>query len=173
MRYLSVQAFMIAMLLGLTAHSLTASASRAAIEGSAAYKAASRTLLERGQSALAAGDAKKALRDFETALVADPGNVAAVVAIGRAHEAMGQTAQGLGYYRRALVIDPANREALAAEALAFLATDHLEDAEKNAARLERLCAAKGCAELARVRAAIEAYKAKSASSAAPGEGGTL
>ncbi len=151
----------------------TPHASLAAVSGRAAYQAAARSLLDEGRASLAAGDAKKALRAFETALVADPGSVAAMVAIGKAHEAMGQRALGLSYYRRALTIDPANRQALAAEALAFLAADRLEEAEKNVARLERLCAAKGCPELARVRAAIEAYKAKSMAAATPGKEGTL
>ncbi len=148
-------------------------ASLAAVSGRATYQAAARSLLDEGRAALAAGDAKKALHAFETALVADPGSVAVMVAIGKAHEAMGQRALGLSYYRRALSIDPASRQALAAEALAFLAANRLEDAEKNAARLARLCAAGGCAELARVRAAIEAYKAKPMAAATPGKDGTL
>ncbi|RMD88651.1 MAG: hypothetical protein D6807_05280, partial [Alphaproteobacteria bacterium] len=149
-----------ATLFAISALSLTAPAGHAAIAVAPAYEKASRLLLEEGNAALDAGDANKALRAFETALVADPANVAAIVAIGRAHEALGQRPQGLGYYRRALEIDPMNRAALAAETLALIAEGRIEDAEKDAARLEKLCGAEDCPELATVRKALLAHQAK-------------
>ncbi len=141
-----------------------------AVEGTAViYREASHTLLNNGHKALEEKDYKNALSLFESALVADPGNVQALVAIGQVHEAMGQRSTGLGYYRRALVIEPESRAALAAESLAFLADDGLVKAEQNRDRLKRLCGNQGCLELREVESAIDAYKAshieESASSA--------
>ncbi|MFQ5347258.1 MAG: hypothetical protein ACE5ED_05360 [Rhodothalassiaceae bacterium] len=163
----------IAILFASAALSLTATAGHAVIAVAPAYEKASRLLLDEGKAALDAGDAKKALRAFETALVADPANVAAIVAIGRAHEALGQRPQGLGYYRRALEIDPMNRAALAAEALALIAEGRIEDAEKDAARLEKLCGAENCPEFATVRKALLAEKAKPVAAAPAAGDGTF
>lgn len=126
------------------------------------YRQASESLLENGYKALEENKLSDALTMFESALVANPGNVEALVAIGRTHEALGQRSTGLGYYRRALTVEPENRAALAAESLAFLADHGLIKAEENRDRLKRLCARDGCPELQEVDAAIKAYKAKTA-----------
>ncbi len=131
-----------------------------AVEGTAElYREASRTLLNKGHKALGESDYNKSLSLFESALVADPSNAGALIALGQVHEAMGQRSTGIWYYRRALVIEPENRAALAAESLAFLADDGLVKAEQNRDRLVRLCGTQGCPELREVEAAIKAYEA--------------
>lgn len=118
------------------------------------FRAAARALLEEGRGELAAGDQKAALRHLEAALVADPGNVAAMIAIGEAHEAMERRKVALGYYRRALVIEPTSRPALLAESLALIADDTPAKAEENLERLRRLCAEGPCEEADRIARAL-------------------
>lgn len=139
-----------------------------AVAGTApVYQDASRVLLRDGRAAMGEQNYKNALSLFESALVADPGNVSALVSIGQVHEAMGQRSKGLSYYRRALVIEPENRAALLAESLAFLADSGLVKAEQNMERLSRLCGESGCPELHEVQAAIDTYKEKHDEDAAP------
>jgi len=130
------------------------------------YSSAAQILLERGQAALEAEKHYDALTFFESALVADPGSLDAMVAIGRAHEALGQRATGLAYYRRALVVDPNHMDALKSESLALLAEGELDKAQSNRERLQRICGEEGCDALAEVSRAIADYKAEKASVAA-------
>lgn len=127
------------------------------------YAAAADTLIENGRKAQAEEKHYEALTAFESALVADPGSVEAMVAIGETHEALGKRSVGLSYYRRALALDPNNRPALKRESLALIAGGEIEGAEKNLERLRRICGEKGCAALTDVEKAIAAYKAEKAS----------
>ncbi|GGO13122.1 hypothetical protein GCM10007972_18990 [Iodidimonas muriae] len=141
---------------------MAAPASSFAYQGTApAYRSASQHLMMEGQAAMEAADYKTALTKFETALVADPNNLAALVAIGRAHEALGDRSAGIAYYRRVLTIEPDNRAALAAESLAYLADFGLVKARQNLDLLKRLCGTEGCEEVDEVRAAIAAFEAES------------
>lgn len=136
------------------------------------YRAASETLMKEGRFAMAEEDYFEALNYFERALVADPGNVNALVAIGRAHGAMDQTGASLDYYRRALAIEPNDKEALKAQALAYLKTDEVAQAEENAARLKRICGEADCAQLQTVSQAIAEHKAQGGAGEAGPDGGT-
>ncbi len=133
---------------GATAQSLTA----------VPYQQASQRLLEEGRRALAAGKVGTALKRFEEALVADPANVAALVAIGRAHEAMGQKEAARGYYLRALTVDPAYLPALEAEALLALRMGDREKALANLKAIQEICAPRDCPEQARVATALREAK---------------
>ncbi len=119
-----------------------------------AYQRASQKLLEEGRKALAAGEPATALKRFEEALVADPANVAALVAIGRAHEAMGQQQAARGYYLRALTVDPAYLPALEAEALLALKMGDREKALADLKAIQEICAPRDCPEQARVATAL-------------------
>ncbi len=129
---------------GATAQSLTA----------VPYQRASQRLLDEGRRALAAGEVGTALKRFEEALVADPANVAALVAIGRAHEAMGQKEAARGYYLRALTVDPAYLPALEAEALLALKMGDREKALANLKAIQEICAPRDCPEQAKVATAL-------------------
>ena len=120
------------------------------------YREASEALVQAGYYAENAEGARDL---FERALAADPGNVNALVGLGRAHEDLGRVGTGLKYYRRALTIEPNHRRALEAQALAFLKKDSLDKAERNRARLERICGRSGCDELDVVTQAISAHLA--------------
>lgn len=151
----------LAMALGATA------AAAQSDDGGASYAAASQRLLEKGREALSAEKYRDALSYFESALVADPGSVKALVAIGRAHEALDQKDAGLAYYGRALELAPNNRRALERESLALLDQGELEKAETNLDRLEMVCKERdSCPERETVAEAIEAYKAEHPSVAA-------
>lgn len=121
------------------------------------YAKASQTLLEQGRYAVSEDDLYAALDYFERALVANPKNVAVLVALGRTHEKLGSVGTGLKYYRLALEIEPNNLEALKAQSLAFLKKDAVDRAENNRARLERLCADEGCEALSVVEEAIQKH----------------
>ncbi len=152
MTYVKAIAVLMAVFLaaGATAQSLTA----------VPYQRASQRLLEEGRRALAAGEVGAALKRFEEALVADPANVAALVAIGRAHEAMGQKEAARGYYLRALTVDPAYLPALEAEALLALEMGDREKALADLKAIQEICAPRDCPEQARVATALrEAGKA--------------
>ena len=86
--------------------------------------------------------------------MADPANVAALVAIGRAHEAMGQKEAARGYYLRALTVDPAYLPALEAEALLALEMGDREKALADLKAIQEICAPRDCPEQARVATAL-------------------
>lgn len=122
------------------------------------FRNAARTLLAEGRTELAAGDFQAALRLLESALVADPGNVETMIAIGEAHEAMDRRKIALGYYRRALVIEPTSRRALLAESLALIHDNTPDKAEANLERLRRLCGEGPCEEADRIARALTDHK---------------
>ncbi len=163
MKHVKAMAVVIAVFLtaGATAQSLTA----------VPYQRASQQLLEEGRQALAAGKVGTALKRFEEALVADPANVAALVAIGRAHEAMGQNEAARGYYLRALTVDPAYLPALEAEALLALKMGDREKALADLKTIQEICAPRDCPEQAHVATALrkaeEEKKADGPSSGKP------
>ena len=98
---------------------------------------------------------------YERALVAAPANTKALIGLGRSHEEQGRVGKGLKYYRQALEIEPNDQTALEVQALAFLKRDMKERADSNREKLARLCAS-GCAALASVETAIEAYQVTNA-----------
>lgn len=118
------------------------------------YQRASHELLEAGRRAMAQKNYPQALRHFEESLVADPSNAAAMVAIGKAHEALGQREAARVYYSQALAIEPDNLPALEAEALAAIAAGERDKALETLKLLQELCAPKGCPEQARVATAL-------------------
>ncbi len=131
------------------------------------YQRASHELLEAGRRAMAHGDYARALKRFEESLVADPSNAAAMVAIGRAHEALGQRQAARVYYAQALAIEPDNLPALEAEALAALAAGERDKALETLKLIQELCAPGGCPEQARVATALrEADEREKADAAA-------
>jgi tetratricopeptide (TPR) repeat protein len=69
----------------------------------------------RGRVRLATGRRGDALRDFQRAQKLQPGNPRVFIAIGRAHQALGDHASALAQYDRALNLDGANDQALAAK----------------------------------------------------------
>lgn len=110
-------------------------------------------LVEEGQAALAAGDLVGADNAFEAALVADPRNRAAYVAMAKVAIEQELFGQAIRLARKALTIEPTDRSALAVQGQAYAALGAVEKAEANIARLERICGS-DCAEQDTIAAAI-------------------
>jgi tetratricopeptide (TPR) repeat protein len=125
------------------------------------YKNASRHLVVEADLALVDAKTDEAVVLFESALVADPANLDALIGLGKAHEAQGHVGLGLKYYRQALELDPNALPALEAQALAFLKRDILVRAENNRDKLAKLCT-DSCKPLEAVDTALEAYKSEKA-----------
>ena len=135
----------LALAFGLTASSF-------AVTGTMAQEAPARTnpvsvaLLEKGKAALAAGDLEAADDAFEAALVADPANRAAFVAMGRVAIAQELYGQAFQMTRKALTLEPTDRDALQVQTEALVKMGALDRAKANRAKLAKLCPT-GCAQL--------------------------
>lgn len=103
-------------------------------------------LVEKGKAALKAGDYEAADDALEAALVADPANRAAFVAMGRVAMAQELYGQAVAMTRKALVLEPTDRDALLVQTEALVAMGAIERAKANRARLAKLCPT-GCAQL--------------------------
>lgn len=113
----------------------------------------STAFVEEGRGALAKGDLVAADNAFEAALVADPRNRAAYVAMAEVAIEQDLFGQAIRLSRKALTIEPTDRAALAVQGEAYAALGAVAKAQANIARLERICGAK-CAEQDTIAAAI-------------------
>ena len=125
------------------------------------YQQLSAKLVGEATAAMAADRAVDAQALLERALVANPANLEALIALGKAHEAQGRVASGLKYYRKALEIEPNDKAALERQAIAYLKRNLSAKAELNREKLARICQ-KGCDALENVASAIDEYRAKHA-----------
>jgi len=129
------------------------------------YDNAARRLIEMGRDNLRQEAYGDALEMFESALVADPSSVDALIAIGDTYDVIDRRDRSLRYYRQALQIEPNNRAALTAEALALIADGDRSGAEDNLERLRRICGEAGCAEIDRLEQALAQADAEAGSEA--------
>lgn len=111
-------------------------------------------LLEEGKALAAAGNYAGANDALEGALVADPRNRQAYVALARVAQKQELQGKAIRLYREALKIDPNDLDALAGQGEAMVAKGAVEKARENLARIEKLCVAR-CAEQGQLAAAIE------------------
>jgi tetratricopeptide (TPR) repeat protein len=119
----------------------------------AAPATASQQLAARAQSAAALNKTTEALDLYESAVAADPKNIAAYVGLGRTYEAAGMQGRALRYYRLALDINPNDLGALEAQALGMMAKGAPTKAQAPLDRIRKLCP-KSCPTLVRVDAAF-------------------
>lgn len=110
-------------------------------------------LLAAGRTALAQGKYDEASDSLETALVVDPRNRAAFVALGDVAQARGLSGKAIRFYREALALEPNDLSALKGQGTALVAKGAVERARQNLARIRKLCA-RGCAEATELAAAI-------------------
>jgi Tfp pilus assembly protein PilF len=110
-------------------------------------------LQRQGEAALAAGNLPAAGDALETALVADPRNRAAYVALGRVTQSQGLPGKAIRYYKDALQLDPNDVNALSAEGEALVARGAVERAKADLAKLQTLCKG-GCPQATTLAAAI-------------------
>lgn len=129
----------------------------AAFQTNDKYKQVSDKLVADANTALNSADKETAQTLFERALVADPANVAALLGLGRSHEAQDRIGKGLKYYRHALEVEPNNLTAIEVQSYAFLKQDLVDEAGDNLEKLKMLCRG-GCETLDRVDEAITHYR---------------
>ena len=115
--------------------------------------------LQAGEAQLTASNTAEAIRNFESALAADPRNRQAYIGLARAAEADGLPGRAVRYYREALEIDPNDLTALELQGIAFVERGAKSRAEDNLARVKTLCSAP-CPSADRLTAAIARGPAK-------------
>lgn len=111
-------------------------------------------LVLKGQALAAAGDYQGANDAIESALVLDPRNRAAYVALAKVAQKQDLNGKAIRLYREALKIEPNDVNALAGQGEALVAKGAVEKAKENLARIEKLCIAR-CTEQVTLAASIE------------------
>jgi tetratricopeptide (TPR) repeat protein len=114
----------------------------------------SAALVTEGRALLAAGKVNEAIDAFETALVVDPRNRSAYVALARASEAQELPGKAIRYYREALLIEPNDVVALSGQGEAMVQKGALAKARENLARVKQLCVT-ACREQEKLAMAID------------------
>lgn len=111
-------------------------------------------LTTEGKALLAAGRYDEASDMLETALVVDPRNRGAFIALANVAEKQGLPGKAIRLYREALLLEPNDVVALAGQGEAMAAKGALTKARENLARVKQLCVA-NCPEETKLAAAIE------------------
>lgn len=111
-------------------------------------------LLQQGKAKKAAGDLDGAADILETALAVDPRNRGAFVVLAQIAEQRALPGKAIRLYREALLLEPNDVAALSGQGEALVARGALDRAKQNLAKIQTLCAAKGCAEATTLAAAI-------------------
>lgn len=110
-------------------------------------------LLGEGQEHLAAGRFIEADDALEAALVVDPRNRAAFVALARVAQKQKLFGQTIRFSRKALALEPNDLDAIAVQGEAMVELGALSRARENLAKLQKLCPS-GCSQTAALSAAI-------------------
>ena len=110
-------------------------------------------LLEQGQTHLAAGRFKEADDALETALVVDPRNRDAFIALAKVAQKQKLFGQAIRFTNKALALEPNDRDALAVQGEAMVELGAVAKARETLLRLQKLCPS-GCAQVAQLSAAI-------------------
>lgn len=114
----------------------------------------SMALLATGKAQLAAGQLEAATDTLETALVVDPRNRAAFVALGDVSRARGLNGLAYRHYRDALDLDPNDVAALRGQGEALVAKGAMVKARDNLARIRKICRNAACPDATLLAAAI-------------------
>lgn len=110
-------------------------------------------LLKQGEAALAAGRLIEADDALEAALVVDPRNRAAFVAMARVATKQKLYGQAIRLTNRALALEPTDRDALAVQGIAMVEQGAVARAKEVLAKLQKVCTA-GCPQVAELSGAI-------------------
>lgn len=109
---------------------------------------------KRGEAAMAAGNLAAANDALETAVVADPKNRAAFVALGKVAQAQALPGKAIRYYKDALLLEPNDVAALSGEGDALVQRGAVDRAKDNLARVQKLCGSATCPPATTLAAAI-------------------
>lgn len=120
-----------------------------------AISAISVGLMNAGQAAQKAGNLDDAIGLYESALVADPRNRSAIVALAQVARVQGLPGKAIALYREALLIEPNDVVALTGQGEAMIEKGAIELARENLANAQRVCPSK-CPQVAALDRAIKA-----------------
>jgi Tfp pilus assembly protein PilF len=99
----------------------------------------SQALLQQGQAQTASAQYNQAIDTLETALVVDPRNRAAYVALARVAQAQKLPGKATRLYSEALKLEPNDVSALAGQGEALVQRGAVERAKRNLERIKTLC----------------------------------
>jgi len=111
-------------------------------------------LMHQGQAAMAAGKLEEADNLLETALAVDPRNRWAYVNLARVAERQHLFGKAIRMTNKALFMEPNDPEALAVQGEAMVEMGATARAQANLQKLQQVCGAKGCPQVAQLSAAI-------------------
>ena len=111
-------------------------------------------LMHEGQSLAAAGKLEEAENMLETALVADPRNRWVYVDLARVAEKQRLFGKAIRMTSKALLMEPNDPDAIAVQGEAMVEMGATARAQENLQKLQTICGAKGCPQVAQLSAAI-------------------
>ena len=111
-------------------------------------------LQRQGKALLSAGKLEDADDAFETALAVDPRNRWAFVDLARVAEKQHLFGKAIRMTNKALLLEPNDLDAIAVQGEAMVEMGALPRAQANLQKLQTICGAKGCPQVAQLSAAI-------------------
>jgi Tfp pilus assembly protein PilF len=111
-------------------------------------------LQRQGKALLSAGKVEQAEDALETALAVDPRNRWAFVDLARVAEKQHLFGKAIRMTNKALMLEPNDLDAIAVQGEAMVEMGALARAQANLQKLQTICAAKGCPQVAQLSAAI-------------------
>lgn len=116
----------------------------------------------KAKAAVGSMDYRAAITLLERVIKDKPRHANALNYLGYSHRKLGEFEKSLAYYTKALKIDPEHRQATEYLGELYLQMGDLAAAEKQLARLDKLCFW-GCEELDDLKSAVKKYRAKNSS----------
>jgi tetratricopeptide (TPR) repeat protein len=111
-------------------------------------------LMHEGQAQLAAGKLEEAENLLETALAVDPRNRWAYVDLARVAEKQHLFGKAIRMTSKALLIEPNDLDAIAVQGEAMVEMGATARAQENLQKLQKICAAKACPQVAQLSTVI-------------------
>jgi len=111
-------------------------------------------LQHRAREAVTAGKFEQAENLLETALAVDPRNRSAFVDIARVAEKQHLFGKAIRMTNKALLLEPNDADAIAVQGEAMVEMGAIARAQANLQKLQAICGAKGCPQLAQLSGAI-------------------
>jgi predicted Zn-dependent protease len=111
-------------------------------------------LMHQGQTLMAAGKLEDAENALETSLAVDPRNRWAYVDLARVAEKQHLFGKAIRMTEKALIIEPNDPDAIAVQGEAMVEMGATARAQENLQKLQALCGAKSCPQIAQLTGAI-------------------
>lgn len=111
-------------------------------------------LMQQGRSLLASGKFEQAENALETALAVDPRNRWAYIEIARVADRQRLYGKAIRMTNKALAMEPNDPDAIAVQGEAMVELGAIARAQENLRKLQSLCAARACPQVAQLSGAI-------------------